>query len=679
MWGNSARRAGSVVFPEENAMMGQRLAGRTTGAAILAIVGLMATPGISLAQESSPGPETKYWPLQKISFPVDVERLSSLNPKPQKLRFFAAAPGGKFDLVSERRVDELEDIVDQNSRTARRGFNYTCRADGTEEFALQYVFANNEVSPLTAKLAPQYRIVFDTRPPSVRLAAVAATSVDWVVEDENLVADSVRLEVRYPEQSKWTPVGVRAFGTRDRYTWSNIPAGKILEVRVTARDKAGHEGVSQVVQLPATNNGTRIPRAGDPPSTDPYALRPAGTGFGNPDDFQARPQIEYVNTNKLTVRSKFTRVTRSGIDAAILWVNDGKSAWKEEQKKTGLGITAVSKDPQVEIPYNAAKDGLYGFIVLPVNGAGGKPDDPREGDPAQWLVEVDTLAPQVEVRTVRVAPGGLTGPRVEIEWTATDKNLMPEPITIEYQEVDAKPQEWKPIAVKIPNTGRYIWEVEDKNLWKFKVRITAVDKASNSSRSEYKDLVLVDLDKPAAVIEKVQGTGGPVQRQFRPEDPNQPMGLVTPKLPTPKADDVVPVQVTPKTSGIPIGIPSEKPPAATKEPEPPAIKPVPVEATPLPGISSSTTPTPLPNLPGTSPTLPAVVNPVPAAPSPIPVAVPTTPPGTPIPSVPTTLPTTPSLPTSPAVQPQELPKVQPTPPGGGLMPVPTLPPSQPKN
>ena len=560
---------------------------------------IFVTATDSRAQDTFNGPDSKHWPLQKISFPVDTERLSSLNPKPVKLRFYAAPPGGKFELISERRIDELEDIIDQGSRITRKGFNYTSRADGAEEFALQYVFQNNDVSPLSSKLVPQYRIVFDTRAPAVRMNATAATSIEWVVEDENLIADSIKLEVKYPEQSKWTPVGVRAFGTRDKYTWTNIPPGKVLEVRVTAKDRAGHEGVSQVVQLPATNGGNRFPRPGDPgTNNDPNGIQPkggpgVGSSFGNPEDSLNRPQIEYVNTNKLTVRTKFTRVTRSGIIAAVLWVNDGKSGWKEDKKKEGLQITTMTKDPQVEIAYDAPKDGLYGFLVSPINGAGGKPDDPRETDPAQWLVEVDTVIPQVEVRAVRVSPGGLTGPRVEIEWAVVEKNLMPEPITIEYQEIEGKNLEWKPIAIKIPNTGRYIWEVEDKNLWKFKVRVMAVDKASNSGRGEYKDPVLVDLEKPAAVIEKVQGSG-PTTRNFRPDG-----------QPAPGGGGIAPQGgLMPVPSVLPITNKTPEPEPLPKKPEAPAPIPKAIEV-PVKIAEPAT---------GSGPAVPSLPAPMPAAP-----------------------------------------------------------------
>ena len=40
---------------------------------------------------------------------------------------------------------------------------------------------------------------------------------------------------------------------------------------------------------------------------------------------------------------------------------------------------------------------IGGFIVIPVNGAGGKQDDPRKDDPAQILVHVDTEKPTIQV------------------------------------------------------------------------------------------------------------------------------------------------------------------------------------------------------------------------------------------------------------------------------------------
>jgi hypothetical protein len=287
-----------------------------------------------------------------------------------------------------------------------------------------------------------------------------------------------------------------------------------------------------------------LPTGGSGAGLDRDAVRPAsdrtGTGFGNPDDFQNRPEISYVSSRNLTIESKL-RVTRSGVAKVHLWVNDGKGGWKlaPQAKATPEQIPPASAPEQtVRIQHTVEKDGLYGFIVIPENGAGGKQDDPRPGDPAQFLIEVDTDLPHIKVKGHRVSPGGTVGPRVEIEWEATDKNLWEEPITLEFST--DKAGKWEPITSKLRNSGRYVWEVEDKNLWRVYVRATALDKAGNPSVHVYEKEILIDLEKPAATIERVQGAGGPPpaerDSQKSPVDPAPvpvPVSPVIPSAPMP--------------------------------------------------------------------------------------------------------------------------------------------------
>ncbi len=471
--------------------------------------------------------DVRYWPLREINFPVPVDKIQAENPKPSKLRFYAAASRGQFKLVAERGINDLDTIdADKN----RRGFKYASPSDGEYDFALQFVYPDGDVNPREAELTAQYRVVFDTRPPAVRVTA-AGSGVEWVVEDENLGADAVTLQVRWQGTREWTNRTPREFRARDSYTWNRADLVQPLEVRVLAKDRAGLEMASRVVTLPTSGVG----------GTFVGNERPAPAPV---DDF--RPTIDYVNTRNLTVESKLTRVTRSGVKAAHLWVKDDKAGWRKD-KEVPVNITPNSPDTTLRILYAATKDGLYGFIVIPVNGAGGKQDDPRASDTAQILVEVDTEIPHVKVKSVRVSPGGSIGPKVEIEWEAVDKNLMPEPIVLEYAE-ERTAAEWKPIATKIANTGRYVWQVEDKNVWKFHVRAKAIDKASNQGEHVYEKEVVIDLDTPQAVIEGVRGGPRgtpPPQRQPDPPPetiPDRPSVSPSPppvKLPGVKPPDLV--------------------------------------------------------------------------------------------------------------------------------------------
>ncbi len=496
--------------------------------AVLAVLG-----AVGANRAGAQDPEPRYWPLREINFPVPVEKIQAMTPKPVKLRFHVAPDRGKFKLVAEKAINDL-DVIDVEK--AKRGFRYTSPVDGEYDFALQFVYADGDAQPRDGEITTQYRIVFDTRPPLVRIAPLGPSGVEWSVEDENLKPDAVSLEVRWQGTQAWKAVTPRAFNARDRYTWNGLPNDKVLEVRVIGRDKAGLEMASRVVTLPTTGNASGLGDVGTSPRTPGV-----GTGFGNPDEFPARPEVQHVGHRNLTVESKLTRVTRSGVKAAELWVNDGKTGWKLDKTQT-VQILPTDADPLVKIPFVAAKDGLYGFVVIPINGAGGKQDAPKRDDPAQLLVYVDTEKPVIQIRGTKVSPGGAIGPRVEIDWQVTESNPLPDPITLEYAEEKTGP--WKPIATNIRDTGRYVWEVEDKNIWRFYLRATARDKAGNRGEHVYEKEIVIDLDKPAAVIEKVQGTGG--GGTSPPPNPIERLGTLPDKTPTP---------TTPTSPIVPSAIP----------------------------------------------------------------------------------------------------------------------------
>lgn len=556
----------------------------------------------------------RHWPLAKISFPVDLERVQAANPRPVGLRFYArTTPRGKFDLVGEKKPDELDEIEDLNSRVKKRGFHYTSGTDGRVDFALQYVFANGEAAPATANLTAQYRIVFDTRQPLARIATTGPRSVKWSVDDENLVQASVRLEVRSAGGTAWTTVTTREFGASDAYTWAPFDRNRVLEVRVVGKDRAGHEGVSNVVRI---SGGDGAPPQPVDPLPQPGGARPPGgagpggpgridTGFGGPDDFPNRPQIEYVNDKKLVVRSKPTRVTRSGIPKAVLWMKEQTGQWQAVGHNDAVNITLDDINKEITIPYEAKGDGLYHFVIQPINGAGQKPADPRDGDPAHWIVEVDTTPPKVTLKGAKAVPGGLNGPRVEIDYAVVEKNPMPDPITIEYT-TDPQPQAktaWTPVAAKVPNTGKYVWEIEDRNVWKFHLRVTVQDRAGNSGSDNSKDFVTVDLDTPGAVIERIDKAGGPRKNNWRDDEPGTipPTPTGPPTLPTPPMRQPDPPMPKPEVKPLAVPpSPKQPDPKKGKSPKPEEKKTktsAEVPDLPVPSGNPAVPPT-LPVLPG---------------------------------------------------------------------------------
>ena len=50
---------------------------------------------------------------------------------------------------------------------------------------------------------------------------------------------------------------------------------------------------------------------------------------------------------------------------------------------------------------------------------------------------------------------GKTGGKLTVLWSASDKNLGRQPITLSYSELAEGP--WTPIAANLENNGRYVW------------------------------------------------------------------------------------------------------------------------------------------------------------------------------------------------------------------------------
>jgi hypothetical protein len=506
---------------------------RRNGFRAAALTALVAGPAAG-----QDGPRTTVWPLRKIDFPVPVSTLGSGGKRPAKLKFWAAPQDGRFDLVSEKAPDQLDVL---SAARNQRGFSYTTDRDGVYDFAVQFVFADGKTEPAEADLRPEWRVTFDTKPPVLTVRQAEPTRLEWDAADDHLAAAPIVVETRWPGGGKWKPVE-RKFPAIGGYTWTGLKENDPLEVRVIARDKAGLESVSRTFTLPGRGDGGRLPSPG---LDDPPPRQDSSRGFGNPpaDDGPGQPPTEYVNRRELTVQSRLSRVTRSGVRKAYLWVNDGKLGWKLHHADD-KAIPGNATDQAIEMGYTAPADGLYGFLVIPESAAGTKQPDPVAGTPPQYYVYVDTRPPEVQVSRAEAAAGGAAGPRVTVEWRVTEagSGLMPDSIFLEYSPAKAGP--WTAITDrKVENTGRYTWEVTDKALWQCFIRVSATDKAGNTGSHVFDKEVFLDLERPAAVIEKVTGGGG--GEQSRRADP----------VPQPPA---VPTS-SPAPSTVPTGTPPGSP------------------------------------------------------------------------------------------------------------------------
>jgi hypothetical protein len=274
-------------------------------------------------------------------------------------------------------------------------------------------------------------------------------------------------------------------------------------------------------------------------------LRGGNTGGSVP-----QASIFYVNTLKFDVDYAIHRMGRSGVRAAHLFVIRDQGAWQPAKGSPfAVSLKPADRDQTLSLPYEADREGLYMFYVIPESGARQRAPDPTQNDQPMVLVEVDTTPPYAKITGIQVTPGS-RGPQVEINWKVTDRNLMPRPVSLEYS-IDEKAEPWREIKYQLnnnltPETGRYVWEVPDETLWKFWVRIRAVDKAANTAVDKWAEEVIVDLEKPTAGIQKVrggkegkEGRANPNPTSGNPQPPASPMNTptapsdrpVVPKLP----------------------------------------------------------------------------------------------------------------------------------------------------
>jgi hypothetical protein len=488
--------------------------------------------GLALAPFARPqddGIQPYYWPNRTVGIPIAVDRLLKQQNKPSEAQLYYSLNRGPFQKGPKLSINNMQPLDGGKS-----GFLFTSDRDGDFEFTVQFIYPDGNVSPRIEELTPQQRIVIDTTPPQIRLSPIS-NGVEWIVTDENLDPRGTTLKCRWPGSRDWMAVTGHQFGPVDRFTWP-VQAGKTLEVQLEAKDRAGHRSLSQIARIPLDGViGASLPRQGTSSGNTWIG------GSSNPN--VPAPRVEFVNTLKFDVDYTIQHMGRSGIQAAYLFVLHNQPNWDLVKRfPFQVKLMPSDKDQTLSLPFEAKEEGTYGFYVIPESGAAKKDDAPLV-----WVV-VDTTQPAVKITDVKVNPGTSRGPVVAITWEASDANLMPQPISLEWS-LDKNAAKWNEIKYRLDNlqgsnTGRYIWEIPDENLWKFWVRIRAVDKASNTGEYIYPQEVIVDLEQPSAGIVKVRGGNSPA--------PNP--GGYTPKSPG-VSDSPSSVPKTPGGSDSPPAVP----------------------------------------------------------------------------------------------------------------------------
>ena len=368
----------------------------------------------------------------------------------------------------------------------QRFFDFQASGDGVYWFAVRTVDADGRGNPLTMQgVRPGLKVCVDTQPPVIRLRALptreAEVGIDWEVRDDNLDTASLRLEYRQPGLVEWLPLGGEMATTGQRY-WKPTATGAV-EVRLKARDRADNWGEEKTVVGAAGSTGSN---AGN-----------ITTSTNDPRPITGDQGIHLVNNKRISLNYEIKEVGPSRVSLVELWLTRDGRNWQKFKEDTGNGQTG----PQPPFIVEVNEEGQYGFTLLARSGVGLGERPPQVGDPPQIWVEVDLTKPVVGIKSVD-PPRSVDDRNLTISWSATDKNLSRQPITLSYAE--QADGQWTPIASNLENTGRYVWAMPANVPFRLYVRVEAADRAGNIGSAQTANPILVDLSKPKVTITTVE-------------------------------------------------------------------------------------------------------------------------------------------------------------------------------
>lgn len=154
----------------------------------------------------------------------------------------------------------------------------------------------------------------------------------------------------------------------------------------------------------------------------------------------------------------------------------------------------AAEDPDLQPPVQVEfpGEGVYGLTLVVRSRAGLGRQPPQPGEPPELRVEVDLTPPYAELYNVEADPQRRDC--LILLWSATDKNLAANPITLKWAERESGP--WQVIAAELPNTGRYVWKMPEHLPYMVYLRLEARDLAGNLAVAQTPKPILVDLQEP---------------------------------------------------------------------------------------------------------------------------------------------------------------------------------------
>jgi hypothetical protein len=212
------------------------------------------------------------------------------------------------------------------------------------------------------------------------------------------------------------------------------------------------------------------------------------------------PPLQHINQFEFMVEYEVSKIGPSGLGSVMLyWTRDDGQTWKEYAYDEKIETPAKGTRLQRMVRFQEGEpDGIYGFTLVIKNRANIGRQPPQPGEVPELRIELDTRAPEADLYepTRDPQPGHLL-----LRWEATDKNLTPTPISLEWCET--RDGTWRPIGLDLPNNGHFSWKLPEQMPVAVFLRLRVRDQAGNETVAISPTAQAVDLHEPVGHLLRV--------------------------------------------------------------------------------------------------------------------------------------------------------------------------------